>query len=409
MQRATTPEQTNLNRLLFPVLVVYSVGIPLHLYITNVAAMALGLLGLWRLWKQPFGIKDLFNPWTILNLVFYGFHALAILSHTFNTSEALFDLEVKLSILVLPIFLGLFKNEIVGYSSVLLRYFAWSSSVVIASILVYGLYLFYSDVPYESILYTGMTAPLGVHHAYLSLYGLASIMIFLYIESKSKLERSAKFVFSLVILLFIYFSLSKIHILAAMLVIPLGIYSQLKAAKQSKASWFYALFTVLALFCFGYFYSPVKVKMAEAFEALTGKSEKTYENANNRIIKWESAFEVFLQSPIIGVGPGDVQKHLNTIYEEKKFSEGIHHQYNAHNQFLQTLAGLGIIGLISLLALIFYLYHRFQKVNEQLPFLILTIYAFTMLTESLLCVNAGIVFHAFILSILVYHKSGKHN
>lgn len=68
---------------------------------------------------------------------------------------------------------------------------------------------------------------------------------------------------------------------------------------------------------------------------------------------WGSSFLIFKSSPVIGVGLGDVQDELNTIYKEKGYTEALEKELNCHNQFVETLLSTGLIGFLVLLFALF--------------------------------------------------------
>lgn len=123
----------------------------------------------------------------------------------------------------------------------------------------------------------------------------------------------------------------------------------------------------------------------------TPSLSNNFESNQTRIIMWQASLAVIKDSPIIGHGTGEVNEVLsnynlkvgNKIHAEKKF--------NSHNQYLNTTIQLGILGLIPLIV-IFYtsLSKSLKTKNIEFSYLIIIIFL-TMLFESFLQTQAGII------------------
>ena len=106
-----------------------------------------------------------------------------------------------------------------------------------------------------------------------------------------------------------------------------------------------------------------------------------------------------------GVGTGDVKAELIKVYAEKKFGQGVEAAYNPHNQYLQTAAALGLPGLAGLLALALAPLVRSVRRRHFLFLNFLLIVGLNSLTESVLEVQAGVLFVA--LFYLLLGREGK--
>ncbi|MFN7604055.1 MAG: O-antigen ligase family protein [Bacteroidota bacterium] len=110
---------------------------------------------------------------------------------------------------------------------------------------------------------------------------------------------------------------------------------------------------------------------------------------------WVCAIDVIKNDLWLGVGTGDGQDALQESYLNRNFVlAGKYNRFNAHNQYLQVAINFGLIGLLSWLGvLIWLLYH--QRRNWLLLTLI-TIFLFSMLTESMLETNKGVLTFSFL-------------
>jgi O-antigen ligase len=94
--------------------------------------------------------------------------------------------------------------------------------------------------------------------------------------------------------------------------------------------------------------------------------------------------------PILGTGAGDCEDELLKVYRKNNFEIALKASYNPHNQFLQTLLTLGPIGLFFLLGIFGSMLRRADR-NQDFPlFLLVIVFAFSMITESMLERQSGI-------------------
>lgn len=118
-----------------------------------------------------------------------------------------------------------------------------------------------------------------------------------------------------------------------------------------------------------------------------------------RPVTWSASWTL-LRENAFGTGTGDTQPSLNTLYLQRAESYAAERNLNAHNQYLQTGAELGWFGLLALLTGLGALW-RVRK-SEITVACFAGLFAFNFLFESMLEVQAGIVF--FCAWVLVYSK-----
>lgn len=128
-----------------------------------------------------------------------------------------------------------------------------------------------------------------------------------------------------------------------------------------------------------------------------------YESLSSRLGKIEATISVIARNPWTGTGTGDLMDELKKVYKEMRFTMGLKHAYNPHNQYLDNLARNGFIGGGLALAVL-YLMPLYYGVRRK--HLLLTgfwvIMAGVSLTESILDVHKGITFYAFFAAILFH-------
>jgi O-antigen ligase len=122
-----------------------------------------------------------------------------------------------------------------------------------------------------------------------------------------------------------------------------------------------------------------------------------------RRITWSAAIELFQAAPLTGTGTGDVKNELLRVYASHGGNWAVEHRLNAHNQFLQSAACLGILGALSLLlALLAPLTGPSRK--DLLSVVFLGLCVFNWSVESMLEVQAGVVWTA-LLALVLFHTT----
>lgn len=102
------------------------------------------------------------------------------------------------------------------------------------------------------------------------------------------------------------------------------------------------------------------------FSRTHGSSETPDSSAILRYEENVAAWRVFLDHPILGIGPGHFSPFYSIPYTNRI---GLMQQtkgYRGHNLYLETLAETGLIGLLSLLAIIFVVMRGLWKEHQRL-------------------------------------------
>jgi O-antigen ligase len=131
--------------------------------------------------------------------------------------------------------------------------------------------------------------------------------------------------------------------------------------------------------------------------------------ADYRTLHWRCAADVIQESPWIGHGIGDVQKKMNDCYEGLGRLIELHN-YNAHNQYLDSWAKTGLLGLIVTLLCLAYPLYNCLKAGDQLFAIFFFVFLVVCLTECFLNVQKGVTLFCFTASIYwghLYNRPGK--
>ncbi|MBS1680858.1 MAG: O-antigen ligase family protein [Bacteroidetes bacterium] len=127
----------------------------------------------------------------------------------------------------------------------------------------------------------------------------------------------------------------------------------------------------------------------------------------NRLDIWQSSWEVFCNSPIIGNGLGESEDILFRAYISHGHPEYATIQLNEHNQFLQIASSIGIVGLIPFLYIIIYSFKKSMLNNDLIQFTFIFSFLLIGFVENFLVRRAGVIYFVFFFCLL--YTSDKPN
>jgi len=135
-----------------------------------------------------------------------------------------------------------------------------------------------------------------------------------------------------------------------------------------------------------------------------------YDGSTDRLILWQMSWEQFIDTPL-GVGTGNIDHVLQQRMEGRVHPLFIEQNLNPHNQYLHTGVEIGIIGLGIFLTLLTHLFIYSIRHRNWILLTVVASLAFNCLFESMLQRQSGIVFYAFMFSLLsiptFHHKTNK--
>jgi hypothetical protein len=125
-----------------------------------------------------------------------------------------------------------------------------------------------------------------------------------------------------------------------------------------------------------------------------------------RIELWKTAWNIFVEDPIFGVGTGDIPNAFeNKFIENNSPLQGS--KLRSHNEYLSVLVSLGIFGLIVFIFSIFYPPSYLGLWNNQLLFWFICFLSISMLWEDTIETQVGVTIFSFFYSIYVFGKNNK--
>lgn len=148
----------------------------------------------------------------------------------------------------------------------------------------------------------------------------------------------------------------------------------------------------------------VHEKVQQVVAGMRGEAATTGSTSDRQMV-WQAAATLVAEHPALGAGTGDVKDELLQRYLELGFMEPYQKRLNAHSQFMNTAVALGLVGVALLvLMLVVPLVAAWRRGNlPMLYFLLLNLLNWAV--ESMLEVQAGVLFFAFFAwAIAMQHK-----
>jgi O-antigen ligase len=345
-------------------------------------------------------LKRLKNPGLQL---FLSFYFMCILGYFIsdNKQVAGFDLQVKFALFIFPVFLC--SNDLVAGEKRYLFLRSFIEGCLSAALLCIclAIYKYYVSYDISSLFYVNLS--FVKHPSYFAMElcfaFLAALILFLR-GSQTKDQLFYLLLISLFFSVMVIMLSSKSGILS-LLLLWLGVLGYLLIIRKNfLISAIFAGFIILSALAFPRIapYSFNRIAIALGVVKSTDENSKK-ESTNNRIMIWHSSLEV-IRNNKLGVGTGDVKKHLTMEYEKMGMALAKERQFNAHNQYLQSAMAIGLQGLLILFLCLFLPMIKALKQGNYIYIFFLLLVALNFLFESMLETQAGVIFYAFFNSLL---------
>lgn len=328
---------------------------------------------------------------------FYILHIIG-LAYSSNSEYGFFDLEVKLSMILIPIIILIRtsvyrdKQKLIFLSLILGVLFSFIFNITNA-------YLNYLADGNILNFYYCLLSP-SLHPSYIAFYVGVSLIALIYYKTQlfnsGKIIRVAFPILATIILLTYLFMLSsKAGIIS--FAIALSLYASIRIAQRIKPIFAIIAGIIILIIPFIVINQipSLSMRFKEMSNSIKNSKKATIDSEYGSIARMaiiQSTYHMSVENLPWGVGTGDIKDEI-TKYYVSKGSKTITSQYlNAHNQFAQTTIALGIPGLSILLSFFaFGLITAYRKRNIIfLSFLIML--SIQMLFESMLEQQAGVIF-----------------
>jgi len=358
-------------------------------------------------------IPDIFHErhriFTFSFIAIYSFYLIGML-YSKNMKYGFFDLQIKLSMLLFPLIFATVDEDFPIQKLIINVFKAFIAGCVTGTLILLGfaLYSYFSSGNPTVLFYTSLSRFL--HPSYLSMYlNLAvSILVYYLIRKEQPLtKKNRTLLFCLAVYLsFMIILLSSKAGIFSLIILFLIITMYLLIINKQIWKGILFFFLVAMIFYAGYNFLPTitaRFKRAEAVLSEQKKSSpETMESNSERLVVWKAAIEVIKENPVFGVGTGDVKDALLSEYQKENRVMVYNMRLNAHNQYLQTYIALGIFGaLLLVIYLVVPAWFALRKIHF-IYFSFLAVFAFNILVESMLEVQAGVIYYAFFNSLLFF-------
>jgi len=327
--------------------------------------------------------------WLIFPL-FFLLHAVSLL-YTNNLSKGFFDLEVKLSFVIIPfLFLLVFQNfhDKLPINK-MKRLYIFSLFIIVAFLTLRAFIFYFSDGNISHLYYNELSWK--YHPSYLAMYVSLGIIFLIYEWYKNNDKYSHLFLLAiLVLLVFLFLLSSKAGILVTFIILVVACFYQFFLEKKIIKSL--TLLIIAIVFAYVGIHDNYRFKTIEQSIKTAETNTETSESNAVRLLIWETGLDLLKKYWLFGVGCGDVKDVLMKEYENRNMQGAIEKKLNLHNQFLETWLSLGIFGLLLLLTILFIPFLAALKHNNMSWLLFLLLILGNFMTETMLNTQSGVIF-----------------
>lgn len=358
--------------------------------------------------SKMIGLK---NKWIWLPLLIFVAYLLGVI-YSDNTEIAWSVTERKLSLLLLPLLIGTsasFKKEHVGWT---LFVFAWSGVVAMLIAYVIGTYHSFTNPQtigwLDAVTYYQLAESIGFQPIYLSFFMVFVFfaLLGLYADPRfsgqwfyrKKWRAFPLMAFAFVSVIMLSSRMEVVVLFATGAALIAGFLSSPRLRKRYAIVMLTALVAAVVLILSSH---ENRERFTEMFDLTTDYTENKYGGRSIRLHKWKNALECWVQQPLLGTGTGDMQQELDSTYAENEFDLALQYHFNPHNQYLETLLTVGIPGFALLVIWFWGMIWKGWRNKNWLLFAFGIIVSMSVLTESLLERQWGVVFIALLGAVLL--------
>lgn len=401
-----------------------AIAFSLSFYLEVTVAIILVTFILWLVQKNLLqNLKNAYkNRYFKLFTIFYLIHIVSFFISV-NKNYAGSDLEIKLSLLIFPLFFFSHKNFsskttsrilkafVFGclFATILCFYFSLRNSInnpITSGEFNISIYSEFIGMPWWELIINSYSYfnyihfSHFIHPSYFALY--LTFAAFIVISSKKWFDYKSigGKILNNVIVSFLVLCIFLLQSRAGLLgVFFFLIWSVFKSSLRTKQV--ILVFSVLLSLTF-------IILVNGRFEIMSNKLEKLtwtqIENSNERISIWEQTIKLISKKPIFGYGIGDAKDILVHSYQESGMELAFQKKLNVHNDFLEIGLKTGFVGLFSfLIILIIPLFFKIPNLSFYIFFILLIGIHFTF--ESMLERFAGVSFFSFFYSLITSIQS----
>jgi len=392
-------------------------------FFDHINSIFIGILALFSFLSSPISHKInrlKSNPWVLLFIAHYLVQVMGYFNSE-NTKTALFVLEKKGGMAILPLFLV--TGALLDIKKIRTLLLTFVGSVIVGGLIM----ILFSSIEYYNtgnsnvFFYHQLANQLDAHAIYYSVAVSISIIIILQYKGMIDDKNLVLFYPFLFILFLLLLLLSSKMILVATLVLLGFIFLNTKNYLGSISGVKIGVGVILiAVFLF-FIGTGIKKRFSEInySQEILKQEQYKYDTPLNgltlRLTIWKIILDIIEEENLallMGVGTGDAEIHLQQKYQQKglytgnpEFKDRGYLDYNAHSQYFEELLSNGLIGLVILLSLLFSPVY-FSR-NNVYSVAIILVFAFFFITESGLNRQAGNILFTLLVSLLIIQQRSK--
>ncbi len=332
-------------------------------------------------------------PWLLL---YFVLHLVGML-WTANQEFGWFDIGIKLALGLLPMLACMPGARTAGRDAVLVSLALGGAVSVVVCLLAASVRLASPDAAgAEEFLSSRFS--LFLHPSYLAWYLCAMLATLLVGPTGARLPRAWRLALIVVLTIGVFLSQSRMGWIALPVLLMWALVSGWRDAWLRRVLLFTLVSGVAGAALLTAFSPGVRARMTDLVQAFSAEGPDAEQSAAIRTVVWRAAWKVGLRHAPLGTGTGDVKDELVAAYDAAGASHASERRLNAHNQFLQSFAALGFPGALALLLAVLVPLIRRGSAPEQR--LVLLIFLLNWIVESMLEVQAGVLFTAFLTWVL---------
>ena len=414
---------------IFYILIVFAIPLSFKFQPAIMALwVLLGIISIHRIKVQDYRNYILL----LFPVVYYVIHAIGVI-YSENVDAGFSDLEVKLSILFIPL-ASLFLSEKIKINYLnILKVFVLANIVASMICLVNAFihtvemneagriifefsawpdstkgYSFFQlvNARFNKFSYGFLSF---IHHpSYFSIYILFSIVILIYLMRK---ERRYKFIYlSFIIYFTIFLWLLASRAAYITYILILGVYF-IRMGLKYNLKWILLGTLFLALISSVVIFSnkQIRTNISDAIKIST--NEELTEDSDMRFWLWKASMEIWNENILFGVGTGDADSFYRDKYEKLNLQEAFNKEYNAHNQFLDEGVKQGLLGVLVLASWFIYTLYISYKNRNFLLFYFALIFIincmFEVLFNRIAAISFFAIFYSFLVSLSIKNAKSK--
>jgi len=337
--------------------------------------------------------------------------------YTENTSEWGRLMVLKLPTLLLPMALGTSAQFKPRHRKQFLLTFAFATAFSCLILFSTGLYRYLQDPSQNYFYHQAFVVYNLISVHYFSMYCIFAFMVLLYYYQKERpVPMTFRIGYGLSFMLLmgaLYSGAARMQIATFLIVALIYITWYFTSRKKWQKLIFYQTLVMIVLGGLVMLVPSSRKRVVETYrEWMVWEGKSDDYQTNHRVFIWRDALKVIEENPLRGTGLGTADEALYEYLklETAEFWRGnepytlAETQYNYHNSYLQHFAALGLPGFIFLISALIWPFFKWGH-YPFITYIFLITIGISFITESMLERQAGTLFFAFMLAVLVTNLS----